>query len=103
MSPLSPSPEIPLPLVTIFGERDFNPAPLLLIWEKGLGDEGRFAKMTCSLFQLLSFVSQAKGFTLFQGRLISISSVFLRFYLTHLFFWYNDQKWTKSDFVPLAL
>jgi len=44
MSPLSPSPEIPLPK----WERDFNPAPLLPLWEKGLGDEGRFAEVTCS-------------------------------------------------------
>jgi len=32
-----PSPSIPLPKE----ERDFNPAPLLPFWEKGLGDEGK--------------------------------------------------------------
>jgi len=26
------------------GERDFNPAPLLPFWEKGLGDEGRLSQ-----------------------------------------------------------
>jgi hypothetical protein len=29
-------------------ERDFNPAPLLPDWEKGLGDEGKSARVTCS-------------------------------------------------------
>jgi uncharacterized protein (DUF433 family) len=30
------------------GRGTLNPVPLLLFWEKGLGDEGKFAKLGCT-------------------------------------------------------
>jgi hypothetical protein len=33
------------------GRGTFNPAPLLLFWERGLGDEGKLAELGCAPFQ----------------------------------------------------